>query len=128
MKQNEYLVNKLDRQREIDVKRYAWEDNRRKHHVSGFVVAVFVVFCIAGWVSDAFADPPHIYSQDGRYLGNLSANPLDPDSVNNQYGRYGNPISPDSINNEYGVYGNPLSNESVNNPYATETPKIYSDD
>ena len=55
MKQNEYLANKLDRQREIDVKRYVWEDDRKKHHISGFVVALFVVFCIAGWVSEAFA-------------------------------------------------------------------------
>lgn len=59
-----------------------------------------------------------IYSQDGKYLGNLNSNQYDPNSVSNPYGRYGNPYSPDSINNKYGVYGNPYSNQSIRNPYA----------
>ena len=58
-----------------------------------------------------------IYSQDGKYLGNLNTNQYDPNSVSNPYGKYGNPYSPDSINNQYGVYGNPYSNQSVRNPY-----------
>lgn len=33
----------------------------------------------------AFADPPQLYSQDGKYLGNLSSNKYDPNSVNNPY-------------------------------------------
>jgi hypothetical protein len=60
-----------------------------------------------------------------QYLGNLSANPYDPNSVSNPYGRYGSPYSPDSINNPYGRYGSPYSNQSVNNPYATQAPHIY---
>lgn len=74
----------------------------------------------------AQADPPHLRDrQTGKYLGNLSANPYDPDSVNNPYGRYGSPYSADSINNPYGQYGSRYSNDSPNNPYATNTPGIY---
>jgi hypothetical protein len=61
---------------------------------------------------------------DGRYLGNLSANPYDADSTSNPYGRYGSEYSADSINNPYGRYGSPYSNESANNPYATNAPKL----
>ena len=45
--------------------------------------------------------------QTGKYLGTLSANPYDQDSVSNIYGRYGSPYSQDSINNSYGEYGSP---------------------
>ena len=57
-------------------------------------------------------------------LGNLSANPFDPNSTANPYGA-GNPYSPNSINNPYGTYGSEYSPNSVNNPYATDTPKLY---
>ena len=88
--------------------------------------------------SDAETDPSRwnswfgpstkIYSRDGTYLGKLSANPYDPDSIANPYGRYGNPYSPDSVNNPYGRYGSPYGAESANNPYATRPPRIYRDD
>ena len=63
-----------------------------------------------------------------KYLGNLNANPYDPDSVSNPYGQYGSKYSPDSINNPYGTYGSPYSPYSANNPYTTTGPSIYSDD
>lgn len=72
----------------------------------------------------ARAQAPEIYSSDGKYLGNLSANVLDPNSVNNPIGRYGSPLSSDSINNPIGRYGSPLSNQSVNNPLANDAPRI----
>lgn len=46
-------------------------------------------------------NPPGIYGQDGQYLGEYSASPLRPDSINNPVGRYGNPMSPDSPNSLY---------------------------
>lgn len=58
----------------------------------------------------------------------LSANPYDPDSTSNRYGRCGSPYSSDSINNPYGKYGSPYSPHSVNNPYATEAPTITAND
>jgi hypothetical protein len=62
---------------------------------------------------------PRIVAPDGTYLGNLSANPYDPNSTANPYGQYGSPYSPTSINNPYGQYGSPYSPNSVNNPYIT---------
>jgi len=58
------------------------------------------------------------------YLGNLSANEFDPDSIANPFGA-GNPFSPNSVTNEFGTYGNPFSNHSATNPYATEAPRLY---
>jgi hypothetical protein len=58
------------------------------------------------------------------YLGNLSANESDPNSIANPYGA-GSPYSPNSVTNEFGIYGGPYSNRSASNPYATEAPRLY---
>jgi hypothetical protein len=63
------------------------------------------------------SDSPKIYSSDGKFLGNLNANPYDPDSVANPYGQYGSRYSPDSINNPYGEYGSRYSPSGARNPY-----------
>lgn len=77
------------------------------------------------FAASAMAQPPILVDpQTGKYLGNLSSNQFDPNSVSNPYGRYGSKFSPDSINNQFGRYGSPYSNSSVNNPYATSPPKI----
>jgi len=60
----------------------------------------------------------------GKYLGQLTANKYDPNSVDNPYGK-GNQYDSDSVKNPYGQYGSPYSTKSVNNPYATEAPKLY---
>jgi hypothetical protein len=78
--------------------------------------------------SMAYADPPRLIDQKtGKYLGNLSSNPYDPNSTSNPYGQYGSKYSNDSINNPYGKYGSPQSNDSPNNPYATNAPSIEYD-
>lgn len=86
---------------------------------------LILALCLAA--GPVLADPPSLYSRDGKYLGNLSTNKYDPNSVNNPYGRYGSKYSSDSINNEYGRYGSPYSSESANNPYATNAPRIIGD-
>lgn len=48
-------------------------------------------------------NPPKIYSEDGTYLGQLSANPYLKDSTSNHYGQYGNKFSPNSIHNPFGT-------------------------
>ena len=63
------------------------------------VLAVVVLVSLAAAVH---AQVPIIVGPQGQYLGNLSANPYDPNSVSNPYGRYGSRYSPDSINNPYG--------------------------
>jgi hypothetical protein len=67
---------------------------------------------------------PEIVGRDGQYLGRLSGDRYDPQSVNNPYGQYGSRYSPTSINNPYSVYGSPYSPYSVNNPYATAPPLL----
>ncbi len=57
-------------------------------------------------VAAAQTGPPQIYSPDGTYLGNLSSNRFDPNSVSNPFGVHGSP------------YGSPSSPLSPNNPYA----------
>ena len=75
----------------------------------------------------AQSDPPILADpKKGKYLGTLSNNQYDPESVRNPYGRYGSKYSPDSINNPYGKYGSKYSPDSPNNPYATNPPVIIS--
>jgi hypothetical protein len=66
-----------------------------------------------------------IIANDGTYLGKLSKNKYDPESVSNKYGQYGSKYSATSINNPYGKYGSKYSSESAKNPYATSSPKLY---
>jgi len=47
--------------------------------------------------------------------GEFSANPYDPDSTSNPYGRYSSPLSPDSINNPSDA-GNSYRFDSLANP------------
>jgi hypothetical protein len=44
-------------------------------------------------------------AQQNEYLGKLSANRYDAESVANAYGSYGSPYSPNSVNNQFGAYG-----------------------
>lgn len=90
-----------------------------------------IIFALLGILTSGVvqAGAPHLKDrQTDKYLGNLNANPYDPNSVNNPYGRYGSQYSADSIKNPYGKYGSPYSNDSANNPYASNPPGIYSGD
>jgi hypothetical protein len=75
--------------------------------------------------SAVYADPPRLIDrQTGKYLGTLSSNQNDPDSVSNPHGNFGSKYSPDSINNPHSEWGSPHSDSSPNNPYATNAPSI----
>lgn len=88
--------------------------------MKGIIAVALVVL-----TTQAMAQTPYLVDrQTGKYLGNLSANRYDPNSVNNPYGRYGSRYSSDSINNPYGKYGSRYSSSSANNPYATNAPVI----
>ena len=62
-----------------------------------------------------------------KFLGNLSTNKYDPNSISNPYGQFGSRYG-DNLLNPYSEYGSPYSSRSWRNPYATATPKIYSAD
>ncbi|MBA4143453.1 MAG: hypothetical protein H0X43_10735 [Nitrosospira sp.] len=87
--------------------------------VAGFLLGLILETAVAG-------PPILIDKKTGKYLGNLSSNPHDPNSTSNPYGRYGSEYSQDSINNPYGQYGSPYSQDSANNPYAPNPPAIVS--
>lgn len=96
--------------------------NKRKLIVALGMIAILMAGIMH---TTTHADTPQLIDrQTGKYLGNLSANPYDPNSTSNPYGQYGSKYSPDSINNPHGKYGSPYSNDSVNNPYATNSPVI----
>lgn len=87
--------------------------------------SIIAVLITGAAPEDTRAEPPELRDrQTGKYLGNLSANPYDPNSTSNPYGQYGSKYSPDSINNPHGKYGSPYSNDSATNPYATNPPAI----
>lgn len=66
-----------------------------------------------------------IIANDGQFLGKLSLNIYDVDSILNKYGRYGNPYSPTSIMNKYSTYGSQYSSLSPFNQYTNTPPTIF---
>ncbi len=56
-------------------------------------------------------------------LGELSANPFNPDSTSNPFGA-GSPFKSDGLNNPFSPYGSPFSNQSATNPFATDAPRL----
>lgn len=68
---------------------------------------------------------PKLYSNDGKvFLGNLTTDKYDSDSIYNTYGDYGSKYASKSIWNEYGNYGSQYSNTSAFDDYATKPPVI----
>jgi hypothetical protein len=86
--------------------------------------AILLVFSAVAYAGS----PILVDRQTGKYLGTLSPNPYDQDSVSNPYGQYGSQYSKDSINNPHGEYGSPYSDKSINNPYATNPPIVIDPD
>jgi len=66
-----------------------------------------------------------IFSQDGKYLGKITSNRFDQDSIGNQFGPYGSQFSQTSIFNQFGAYGSDFSSTSAFNPFASTPPIIY---
>lgn len=67
----------------------------------------------------------YLKAADGQFLGRVSENTYDSESLLNQYGPYGSPYSPTSIFNSYSQYGSPYGNFSINNPYTTTPPSLF---
>ncbi|EKD94239.1 MAG: radial spoke head 1-like protein [uncultured bacterium] len=72
--------------------------------------------------------PLKLFSNDGKftYLGKVTSNTYDSESIFNEYGSYGGKYSSTSIFNEYGNYGGKYSSYSAFNEY-TSTPPIIID-
>lgn len=68
-----------------------------------------------------------IIANDNQYLGKISKNQYDSDSINNEFGTYGSEFSSYSIFNEFGTYGSEFSSLSPFNMFTSTPPKIYKD-
>ncbi len=67
----------------------------------------------------------YLMSNDNEYLGKLTSNEFDNDSILNEFGPYGSEFSPKSIFNEFGNYGSDFSSKSPFNEFNSSPPKIY---
>ena len=70
----------------------------------------------------------YLVAEDGTYLGKLTTNEFDSDSIFNEYGTYGSKYSLQSIWNEYGTYGSKYSLQSAFNDYTFTPPYIVTSD
>jgi len=66
-----------------------------------------------------------LLGNDGQYLGKLSLNRFDRESITNSYGLYGSKYSSTSIWNKYSTYGSKYSSLSPFNKYTSTPPRIY---
>jgi hypothetical protein len=68
-----------------------------------------------------------VVGQDGAFLGWVSSNRYDSQSICNQYGQYGSPYSAKSVLNQYGQYGSRYSVMGAYNPIAQKPPILVRD-
>jgi hypothetical protein len=69
-----------------------------------------------------------IIANDGRFLGIISRDRFESESIANQFGEYGSRFKPYSIFNETGEYGSEYSPLSPFNEFSNTPPKIYVND
>lgn len=67
----------------------------------------------------------YLIAQDGQFLGRITDNLYDRESMSNQYGPYGSVYSPTSIFNQYSQYGSPYGVYSPYNQYSNTPPKLF---
>lgn len=65
-----------------------------------------------------------LMAADFKFIGKLTLNKYDADSIFNNFGIYGSKFSALSLCNQYSVYGNPYSHLSAYNLYTTNPPYI----
>ena len=65
-----------------------------------------------------------IVANDGAFLGKITVNSIDPESITNPIGIYGSAISALSILNQIGQYGSEISSKSSFNPITSTPPRI----
>jgi hypothetical protein len=70
----------------------------------------------------------YVQAENDQYLGKITENKLDSESILNEYGPYGSRYSTTSIFNPYSDYGSTYGANSVNNPYCSTPPKLVVND
>lgn len=69
-----------------------------------------------------------LFADDGTFLGVVSDDSFDPDSIANRFGPYGSTFSPTSIWNEFGEYGSRFGSLSAWNEFTETPPLMFQDD
>ena len=90
--------------------------------VLGFASGIFGLFYGYAYA----ADYPYLSSPTGEYMGEVSKDHWDRDSISNPIGRYGSRLSPDSVKNPLGRFGSEYSSESpyyIGRPGSLERPE-----
>jgi len=67
----------------------------------------------------------YLIAQDEQYLGKITSDKYDNQSILNQYGPFGSKYSTTSIFNPYSSYGSKYGSFSINNPYCNTPPKLF---
>jgi hypothetical protein len=75
-----------------------------------------------GAKADRTTDGSYLEAANKQFLGKITSNVYDTDSILNQYGPYGSQYSGTSIFNPYCPYGGPYGRFSPENPYTTTPP------
>jgi len=66
-----------------------------------------------------------LVADDGKFLGKLTLNKYDLESISNEYGMYGSKYALNSIKNQYSLVGSIYGLYSPHNQYSISPPKIY---
>jgi hypothetical protein len=66
-----------------------------------------------------------LVADDGQFLGKLTLNEYETESILNNYGSHGSKYASTSINNQYSSYGSKYSSLSPNNQFTSTPPTIY---
>jgi hypothetical protein len=69
-----------------------------------------------------------LVASDGTFLGIITWNEYDPNSIFNSVGRYGSSVSPTSIWNDVCQYGSDISSKSAFNDLASSPPLLVRDE
>jgi hypothetical protein len=66
-----------------------------------------------------------LVADDGQFLGKLTSNSIDIESILNTLGKFGSQYSTTSIKNRFSQYGSPFSSLSPYNGFTNTPPTIY---
>lgn len=76
-------------------------------------------------INNSANEKSYLQAGDGQFLGTITTNKFDRDSLLNQYGSFGSKYSPTSIFNKYGSYGSRYGQWSVLNPHCASPPRLF---
>jgi hypothetical protein len=74
-----------------------------------------------------YLEGARLVSHDGTFLGLVTRDRFDANSLSNQFGTYGSRYSATSIFNQYGQYGSLYSPNSPFNQFASNPPRLMKD-